>query len=216
MADRLTLIGFEHSVYTWIVRLALAEMQLDAGYLEANPFSDDPDPILQQVTPFRRVPVLQHGTFTLTETTAILRYLDRLSSLNTCVPADAKAAARMDQVIGVVDAYVYPVLVREVFSAGYYLPNIEADTTDHSHIVAQGLKRAPLSLGLLDEIAQEGHQLSGDTISLADLHLAPMISYFVRVPEGAEMLSDYPALARWWGGISQRGSVIATDPFADH
>jgi glutathione S-transferase len=49
-------------------------------------------------------------------------------------------------------------------------------------------------------------------MSLADLHLAPMMSYFVRVPEGNAMLANFPALSAWWGWISAQDSLRMTDP----
>ena len=40
MDDRLALIGFRHSVYTRIVRIALIETGLQADYIEVDPFED--------------------------------------------------------------------------------------------------------------------------------------------------------------------------------
>ena len=76
----LQLVGYGPSVYTWIVKVALIEMGLKVDYIETNPFAETPDPLLARYTPFDRVPVLVHGDFRLTETAAILRYLDQLSA----------------------------------------------------------------------------------------------------------------------------------------
>src|SRR6202035_4063377 len=48
--------------------------------------------------PFGRVPVLEHNGFSLYETQAILRYLDRVLPAPALTPADPKRIARMDQV----------------------------------------------------------------------------------------------------------------------
>lgn len=69
------------------------------------------------------------------------------------------------------------------------------------------------ALTVLNDIAQEGLALSGG-ITLADLHLAPMIDYFCMTDAGAEALARYPALARWWDRVRTRDSLRATDPFA--
>src|ERR1700761_6164198 len=42
--------------------------------------------------PFGRVPVLEHGSFILYETQAILRYLDRLLPAPALVPSDPESA----------------------------------------------------------------------------------------------------------------------------
>ena len=209
----LTLIGFRYSVYTRIARLGLIETGLSASYVEVDPFADTPDPALARHTPFGRVPVLRHGDVTLTETAAILRYLAAVGEGAYLVPNDPKAAARMAQVMGVVDAYGYWPMVRQVFSHGFYQPAMgeAADPEEISH----GLAGAAPVLTLLEEIAAEGRVLGGGQITLADLHLAPMVDCFVRVPDGAAALAAHPRLSRWWEGVADRPSLRATDPFAD-
>ncbi|MEW9918201.1 glutathione S-transferase family protein [Marimonas sp. MJW-29] len=213
MAEALRLIGFEHSVYTWIVRLALREMGLSAEYVEADPFADPPDPVLARYTPLNRVPVLEHGRFRLTETAAILRYLDAISGGPSLQLDDPKAQAQMLQVIGLADADVYPVMVRQVFSPGYYQPVVLGGSADPAR-VAEGLRRAGPVLSVLEQIAGEGRQLAGGALSLADLHLAPMFSYFTRLPEGDTALRSYSALHDWWAWISARETLRQTDPLA--
>ena len=212
MADGLHLIGYRYSVYTRIVRVALIEMALEAEYREVNPYDDQLDPVLAEHTPLRRVPVLTHGDFTLTETGAILRYLNAIGPGLSLVPSPAKQAARMAQVIGVVDFYGYTPLVRQVFSNAVFAPHF-GETADHGAL-AQGLHDARPVLESLDQIAGEGYQLDGTDISLADLHLAPMMAYFTMADEGAAMLREFPALDRWWQAVSDRTSLLQTDPFA--
>lgn len=214
MPERLILIGFEYSVYTWIVRLALKEFGLEANYVEANPFADPPDPVLPRYTPLGRVPVLMHGDFRLTETAAILRYLDRLASGPSRQPGTAKALARMDQAIGIGDADVYRILVRQVFSNGYYWPVVLKEPGSQE-VLTQGLARAAPCLSVLEEIAAEGLQLAPGQRSLADFHLAPMMSYALRVPELAALLPGYPALQGWWEQTSEWQALRRTDPLAD-
>ena len=213
MAEALRLVGFQHSVYTWIVRLALREMELAADHVEANPFADPPDPVLARYTPLNRVPVLVHGPFRLTETGAILRYLDTLSTRPSLLPQEPQAQARMAQVIGLADADVYPVMVRQVFSGGYYRPVVMGEAAD-AEALSQGLLRAAPVLGLLEEIAAEGRVLTGAALTLADLHLAPMLSYFLRVPEARSLLASYPALDHWWAMMARNAHLCATDPMA--
>ncbi|MGJ5620969.1 glutathione binding-like protein [Sulfitobacter sp. MF3-043] len=62
-------------------------------------------------------------------------------------------------------------------------------------------------------IAAEGLQLNGNDISLADIHLSPMIAYFAKVPKAADLLSKHPTLSAWWAQLCNRPSLTATDPF---
>ncbi len=209
MAEGLHLFGYGPSVYTRIVRMGLIECRLTAAYTEVNPFADTPDPTLAQITPFQRVPVLQHARITLTETAAILRYLDQISTGTSLVPQDAAAAAQMAQVIAIVDFYGYVPMVRDVFARGFYLAHL-GEAADASR-VAQGLHAAVPVLQALDAIARDGCVLNAKAFTLADIHLAPMLEYFTKVPEAARVLGQYAALSSWWGVARRRASLIATD-----
>jgi glutathione S-transferase len=57
--------------------------------------------------PFGRVPVLEHDGFSLYETQAILRYLDRTLPTPALSPSDARRLARMDQVMNINDWYLF-------------------------------------------------------------------------------------------------------------
>ncbi len=213
MADGLFLIGYRYSVYTRIVRAALIELGLDATYHEANPFASTVDPMLRENTPFRRVPVLKHQGFVLTETSAILRYLDAIGPGLPLVPTVPHQVARMAQVIAITDFYGYVPLVRQVFANAVFAPMMNEDIDQAS--LSQGLRDARLVLESLDMIAAEGYQLNGADITLADLHLSPMVGYFAMAPEGAAMLKEFPALHQWWQQVLDRPSLLQTDPFKE-
>ena len=212
MADGLHLIGYGPSVYTRIVRMALIEMGLSATYAEADPFAETPDPLLAQVSPFGRVPVLQQGDFTLTETSAILRYLDQISPAPSLVPQNAQAAAQMAQVIGIVDFYGYVPLVRQVFAHGLYYASV--GLTPDEEVLECGMIASEPVLNAFETIAQQGRVLNAQAFTLADIHLAPMMDYFAQVPAAKALIDQRPALAAWWHMAKQRPSLMKTDPRA--
>ena len=74
-------------------------MGLAADYLEADQFSAAPSSILNQYTPFGRVPVLRNGSFTLTENVAIIGYLNDQSANPVPRPASAEGVAQMAPMI---------------------------------------------------------------------------------------------------------------------
>jgi glutathione S-transferase len=206
----LCLYGYRYSVYTRIVRMALAVRELEYETAEVNPFDDPPDPVLAPVSPFRQVPVLDHDGFVLCETSAILRYLCAQFPGPALVPDRARAAARMEQVIAVVDAHGYYPMVRQVFSHAVFRPLIGMPADPDQ--IAQGLRSSAPVLRVLDGIAAEGLVLNPDRLTLADLHLAPMVGYFTAATQGAAAFREYPALGRWWQVISQHPTYRATDP----
>lgn len=205
----INLYGYRYSVYTRIVRLVLQIKEQDYDSIEVDPFSALPPGYLDQ-HPFGRVPVLTHGTFSIFETQAITRYLDSTFPANPLMPETAKARARVDQTITIIDNYGYLPMVRQVFSNRVFAP-LEGAPVDEAEI-SMGLEASHKVLESLERFAKEGLILNGQGCTLADCHLAPMIDYFVRAEEGHMLLRAYPALNTWWDGIQGAGILTATDP----
>jgi glutathione S-transferase len=199
----LVLHGYRYSVYNRIVRLALAEKGVAYDRVEVNPFAPDVPAAYLALHPFGRVPALVHDGFTLYETGAIIRYIDRAFPGPALQPADPQALARMDQIVGIVDAYAYWPLVRQVFSHRVFRP-CSGQTGDEAEI-ARGVQASAKVLAALEPLV-------GDGVTLADLHLGAMIAYFVQAPEGRQVLQGYPRLAAWWARLAARPSFAATDP----
>jgi glutathione S-transferase len=61
-------------------------------------------------------------------------------------------------------------------------------------------------------IALHSPWLGGDCLTLADLYVAPMLYYFLMVPEGQEMFSEKPNLAEWLRHMGSRESMQITRP----
>jgi glutathione S-transferase len=206
----LILHGYRYSVYQRIARLALAEKGVAYEQVEVNPFAADVPVAYRALHPFGRVPALVHDGFALYETAAITRYIDRAFAGPALQPADPKALARMDQIIGVVDAYGYWPLVRQVFSHRVFRPRFGQPTDEDE--VARGLKAAAGVLGALEALMADATFLVGPARSLADLHLGAMIAYFSQATEGDALLTQQARLAAWWQTLRRRPSFAATDP----
>jgi glutathione S-transferase len=210
MPDPVQLHGYRYSVYTRIARLALLSKEVEHETVEVDPFGELPEAYLK-LHPFGRVPVLTHGAFALFETGAIARYVDRAFTGPSLQPGSTAALARMDQVISVLDSYAYWPMVRQVSSHGFFRPYFgEPSSRDE---IDAGLEASRKVLSFLDRVAGEGLVLGGRDLTLADLHLAPMMDYFVRAEAGKAALSSYSALQGWWDLISVLDVLEATDPF---
>jgi len=202
--------GYRYSVYQRIARLTLAEKGVAYEQVEVNPFAADVPAAYRALHPFGRVPALVHDGFALYETAAITRYIDRAFAGPALQPADPKALARMDQIIGVIDAYGYWPLVRQVFSHRVFRPRLGQPADEGE--VATGLKAAAGVLGALEALMADAIFLVGPALSLADLHLGAMMAYFSQAAEGNAMLGQHARLAAWWQSLRQRPSFAATDP----
>ena len=202
------LIGYRYSVYLRIARLVLEEKSVAFTHVEVDPFDKVPE-WYRDLHPFGRVPVLRHGDFAIYETAAIARYVDAAFAGESLVPREARAAGRMQQVIGIIDSYGYRPMVRQVFAHAVFRPR--AGAVGEAGEIAAGLEASARVLAALEGLAGDDW-LVGERISFADLHLGPMMAYFVSAPEGATMLAGYPKLSAWWGRMRVRPAMVASDP----
>ena len=209
MSEPIVLHGYRYSVYTRIVRLALHHKGISCTSVESDPFSNPPTGTVQ-LHPFGRVPILSHGDFTLFETAAITRYIDREFPGASLQPATIRAQARMDQAISIMDNYGYWPMVRQVFEHRIFRP-LERETPNE-RLIAKGLIASRKVLSVLNRFSDEGMVLTGKTITLADCHLIPMIDFFSRAAEGRDALSSCSALSHWWDRVSTLPMVTQTAP----
>src|SRR5262249_8185731 len=101
-----TVIGIPGSPFMRAVIAALIEKDQPWRLVRLAPgASKQPDHLARH--PFGRVPAIEHDGFSLYETQAILRYIDDVFPRPALTPADPRAAARMNQAIGVNDWYLF-------------------------------------------------------------------------------------------------------------
>ncbi len=174
-------------------RLAMGE-QRSAPHLARNPFG--------------RVPVLEHDGFLLYETQAIARYLDRILPVPPLVPTDPKLEARMNQVIGIADWYVFPDISVAIVFQRLIAPRL-GRPIDEGRVQA-ALPKARTSIETLAGLLDQATYFSGDTLSLADLMLVPHLDYFAMTDEGQEILAPHPGLIAWLARMRARQSVSKT------
>lgn len=209
-----TLIGYEPSVYTRSVRMALHAKSVPYTFTPVDPFHEDGQAALVGVHPFGRVPVLIHQGVRIYETTAILEYLDTQFAHMPLIPQAGLPRARVAQVQSIADNYVYSNLVRGVFSNGVYLPHLGMDA--NLSALNAGLAAAPRVLDALEEIAQEGHALTGRDVTRAECHLGPMIAYFSMYAQARDMVQSRPCLARWCAALTTMDAFASTRPDIVH
>jgi len=207
---KVELHGYQYSVYTWIGRLALHEKGIGYQGVEVNPFADDVPAGYLAMHPFRRVPTLVNGDFVLYETNAITRYIDEAFPGPKLQPNEPAQRARVDHIISVIDNYAYWPLVRQVFSHGVFRPRLGRPSDQSEY--QRGLEAAQLVLLALDRLACGGEFLVADSLSLADIHLAPMIGYFTSAPSGEVLLKQHSRLCTWWSAMSLRKAFVETKP----
>jgi glutathione S-transferase len=197
------------SVYTRIARLALEEKGVGYALQEVEIFSATGVPPEHfDRHPFGRIPTFTHGEFSLYETGAITRYIDEAFPGPPLQPVEPRARGRMAQVISVLDAYAYQPMIWGVFVQRIAIPH--KGGTPNESIVAESLPLIRTCLETLEVLLGERRFFAGDELTLADLHAAPMLSYFSLTREGAEILASHERLGRWLAEMRARPSVKRT------
>jgi glutathione S-transferase len=203
MAD-LILYGIPQSTYVRSARMACVEKGVPYTLEHAMPHSET----INRIHPFGKMPAMQHGDFTLYETSAILRYIDEAFDGPRLTPADLRRRARMEQWMSSINAYYDGSMVRRILLQYYFPPS---GTPDRA-VIDKAAEEARKQVAVLDEALAEGPYLLGAEISLADLLLCPILSYFFRTPEGETMLAGSKNIRRAGDAIHARKSFTDTAP----
>ncbi|MCA0013440.1 glutathione S-transferase family protein [Mesorhizobium sp. B292B1B] len=200
------LYGADYSVYVRIARMALEEKGVDYELVPVDVFAADGIPGWYfEHHPFGRIPAFEHDGFRLFEASAIARYVDEAFDGPPLQPKDPRGRARMNQIIGMFDAYGYRAMVWDV--AVERLEKTEPD----ERLIADGLSQAETILRVLTSLKVPGPWLLGDRVALADLHAAPIIAYFVKVSEGRDLLARFADIRDWHARVVERPSFARTE-----
>jgi glutathione S-transferase len=159
--------------------------------------------------PFGRVPVLVHDGLKLYETQAILRYLDRVLPQPALTPADVTRAARMDQAMNINDWYLFHGVGNVIIFQRVIAPQLLGLAPNEDAIKAA----MPKAHAVFDELANllgEHSYFAGDTLSLADLLLAPAVDFFTLIPEWTVLGAPHANLVAWMKRMQERPSLKAT------
>lgn len=205
------LFGADYSVYVRSARLALEEKGLAYQLSPVDVFAPGgpPDSHLER-QPFGKIPAFRHAEFSIFETVAILRYIDEAFDGPHLQPPNPHGRARMTQILSILDNYAYRTLVWDIFVERVSKTRDGSPADEVKIASALGLARTIIHA--LEGLAEEGPNLLGSQLTLADCHAAPMLDLFQKAEEGATLLKTAPKLSRWLDGFRGRPSFVATSP----
>lgn len=155
--------------------------------------------------PFGKVPVLEHDGFEVFETQAILRYLDQAFPGPALQPTNAREAARMNQIIGIIDCYLGPSWIGGIGFERLVAPTFLGQPTNMERINAA----VPMARSCAEalEALIAAPYLTGETFSLADIRLMPHFDWLRITPEGEAILDGKKKLVQWFEHVSERPRV---------
>lgn len=208
MAD-IEVYGIPGSPFLRSVEIALREKGVDYVFHALAPGEHkQPDYLARH--PFGKIPAFEHDGFAIYETQAILRYVDAVFAAPPLTPADPKSAARMNQVIGIIECYFFPKASAPIAFNRIIAPKL-LDIAGDETAIAEAMPMARLCLAELDRLIGDKPYLTGDNVSLADIMLAAQLDLLCETPEGRELIGG-TRLESWLGRMKARPSFAATEP----
>jgi glutathione S-transferase len=202
----LQIIGAPQSNYVWVTRIACTEKGVPYTLVPDRPHTPEVDAI----HPFGKIPVMRHGDVTLCESRAICFYIDHAFAGPPLAPRNPLDGARAEQWISLVNTDVDPLLVRR-YLAAYFFPGTPDGGPDRARI-DRALPAMEPHFAVLDRaVAKTGH-LVGDSFTLADINLLPILFYVDKLPESRAMLRRATNLDAYYKRHLARASVEETTP----
>ena len=194
----LTLCGFSASNYYNKVKLALMEKQI--AFEEELAWLGDTNP---DESPLGKVPYLrtQHGA--ISESDAIIEYVETLSATVPLIPADPFAAAKVRELCVYLNLHL-ELVARNLYPQAFFGGKISDATRDKT------LEQLKKNIAGFAQLARfDTPFIAGDTFSIADcsaiVHL-PLISNASKIMGGTDLLAELP-VADYLARMSERPTV---------
>ncbi len=157
-------------------------------------------PEYRQQHPFSRMPALEHGNVKLFEALAIATYIDEALDGPPLQPESPAIRAEMLQWISATNDYLYDSIVRRCVSERFVKPMRGLDPDEE--LIANALPTITMHLDVLDDALADRTFFCGDRLTLADLFVGPIISYFAATPEGKSTMPDRSNLSGWLNAMA--------------
>lgn len=130
-----------------------------------------PDPDFAAASPFRKMPALRDGDFAVSDSTAIVTYLDALRPDPVLIPAEPRARARTIWFEEFADTILGPVTARMFFNR-VVAPRFLGREGDLAVAEKAQTEELPPVLDYLESQVPAGGHLVDDRLTLADLAVA--------------------------------------------
>ena len=181
----LTLCGFAVSNYYNKVKLALLEKGVA---FEEKLVWPDYSPAYLEKTPLGKVPFLETEHGTLIESQVIVNYIEAIHPQPALLPADPFGAARVQQLITVLDVHL-ELVVRELYGEAFFGGKVSDE------VKARCEKLLKKNIAAFGKLASFSPFVAGDQFTLADcaavFHL-PLLGQATKKIYGQNMLADLP------------------------
>jgi glutathione S-transferase len=191
--------GFPLSPYVRKVHLVAAEKGIEVETVLGNPAN--PAPEFLAASPFRKIPALQDGDYTLCDSTAIVTYIDAKHPDGSIFPADAKARGKAIWFEEFADTIMTAAGGKVVFNR-FVGPKVLGRPGDEEAAKVGEQELVPI-LDYFEGQAPASGWLTGDTFTIADISVASVLrtlGYVGMEPDAAK----HPTTAAWYDRVKAR------------
>ncbi|KAL1925474.1 uncharacterized protein VTP21DRAFT_357 [Calcarisporiella thermophila] len=198
------LYGYFRSSCTWRVRIALGYKGLEYKTIYTSLIKgDEQSPEYAKINPCKRVPTLVDDNFTLTQSIAILEYLEEKYPEKPMLPKDLHARAQIRSLVNVIACDIFPFQNTGVLKHALIDPFRREWAQEW---IIKGFT------GLEDLLKKtSGKYCYGDEFTLADCVLVPQaFNAFVRYRVDA---SQFPTIKRVYENLLTIEAVHKAHPF---
>ncbi|MCX4027370.1 glutathione S-transferase family protein [Endozoicomonas sp. SM1973] len=206
MSQQVHIYGPNFSSFVRSVRLVCEEKNISytTGFSvngEEIPFKSDKH---YKLHPFGKLPVLIHADASICETVAICRYLDQEFPGPELQPSDPVARAKHDQWCSLIAGDIDQAIVRK-YLLEFAFPKGENGTirVDKVKAAEPGVEKALIVLShqLADQL-----YIVGDSFTIADALLVPILDYLFSHSEIKYMIEKHSKLQDYLNRVSERKS----------
>lgn len=205
------LLGASISPFVRKTLVVAAEKGIALEHRPTNPrSSDDPDYLL--ASPFRKIPALKDGDYTLADSSAIIHYFEAKYPDPPVIPTEARARGKAVWFEEVADTILFTgvtkvFLNRVVMPVFLNMPGNEVEATEALNVTL------PPMLEYLESVAPASGFLVGDSFSIADISVTSMIVNLT-LANATPDAGKYPKLMAYYTRMASRPSfakIIAGD-----
>ncbi len=202
----ITLYGTPISTYVRTVRLMLAYANVDYQLKDIGIFNGDneTDDYLAK-HPFGKIPTIEIDGEQLYETDAITFYVNEKFASGKFAPTDLMIKARMYQVIGIVNSYLYSPAVGALTIENLVKPDLGKETDQQA--VEKAIAPTQKALKAVEDLIAGEPYLLGSDITIADFYLIPIFVYISKTPQFETVTANTPKLKAWWTNAQAQDAV---------
>ena len=199
----LEIIGFPRSNFVRAVRMVAEEKGVAYELAAETPHSD----AVKAINPTGKIPAMRHDGLEISESLAIAAYIDDAFDGPKLAPEDPKGAAKVNQWTAFVATEVDQLLMRNYVVE--YSFHKDADGNVVRSKIDKAIKRFPKMFGMIEASLADGY-LGGDSFTMADCFLAPILNAASNFPEGKAAIEASTAISAYMAKMNQRPSFQAT------